>query len=170
MRFLSFLRGYEPGLPRAVRERQSDGWGGVRAVLPRVRRTMPTTNGAVASWPCPIETPGQIDWSGTVTAPGSRAESAAGGRDLAGQLAERGRAPAVARHQQHVARMVLIGAGDGGLAGQCAHRGGDAARHDDQGQDGHEQLAPAAQAAPPGDRRHSPMVRRPAARVQPGGS
>src|SRR5208282_4979148 len=75
MRFLSFLRGYEPGLPRAVRERQSDGRGGVRAVLPRVRRTMPTTSGAVGSWACPIETPGQIDWSGTFTAPGSRAES-----------------------------------------------------------------------------------------------
>jgi hypothetical protein len=47
----------------------------VKALALSVRRTMPTTSGAVGSWPCPIETPGQIDCSGMFTAPGSRAES-----------------------------------------------------------------------------------------------
>ncbi len=44
-------------------------------MLRKVRKTMPTTSGAVGSWPCPMATPGQIDCSGTLTAPGSRAES-----------------------------------------------------------------------------------------------
>ena len=40
-----------------------------------VRRTMPSTSGAVGSWLWEITTLGQIDWSGTLTAPERRAES-----------------------------------------------------------------------------------------------
>ena len=100
-----------------------------------------------------------LEVAGAVTGQLDHDGAPAGGRDLASQDGECGGAPAVAGDQQHVARMVLIGAGDGGARGQRAYRASDGACHDDQGQDGDEHPAPAAQAAPPGDRAHSPMVR-----------
>ena len=84
-------------------------WGAARPGSRSARSTIPTTSGAVGSCPCAIVTSGQIDCSGTFSAPGSRAAAQPG---LIEPLTERElevlRLLAAGRSNQRIAHELVV--------------------------------------------------------------